>query len=166
MPGNIYRASSFSQFIFTVIVRMGLIPLVIYLYSHFNENSNVIMAAIAICVLTFLFVSYEVILVDADKVTQKDISLGNWLLRSKGRQYLMSEIKHAAIPSPERSSRSEIGVAVILRLLLPEPRSNRGNNRCYPISLQFKDGRNVLVLTSVSESKRREIVEAINSSIR
>ncbi|MEO8768797.1 MAG: hypothetical protein ABI402_01885 [Ferruginibacter sp.] len=162
MPENIYKASSTSQLLFSVILQLGCIAIIVYLYSHYNENPNVIFVAIAICVLIFLFSGYEEISVDSDMVTQKKISLGTWLLRSKGMQYEMSEIKTAFIPAPVKSDASEIGIAMILFALFPKHGTHR-TSRNYPICLSLKSGHLLQIMTRLSESKRIEIVDAINS---
>src|SRR5205085_3308153 len=126
MSKRIYTAFSFSQFIWSVILRLAALFGLIYSLPHFDENPIVISIVVLFCFLAILFFGDDQIVIYSDKVVQTTNSFASFLFNSKDGIYEIENIKSAYLQPV--GSIPEIGTAILLFSFLLN-KNNSKNSR-------------------------------------
>lgn len=80
-PKNLYKATSFFSFVFSVLLKMALIALMVFCVYMYNENPAVFIFIGIIALATFMLSGEEEIIIYEDKVEQKTNSIISILLK-------------------------------------------------------------------------------------
>lgn len=166
-PKLIYHASSFSEFIWSLLLRLACVFAIAYLLMHFEENRVVISVLIGVCLLFIFILGDDQIFVYSDRVVHSTNSLASILFKTKGKSYEIREIEKAYLkPKPEEKMPNalEIGVIVLLVAILPKRRKSHSTTN--PIFFDTKAGKRWQINTDLSEYEMKKVVETVNHLVR
>lgn len=164
MTKNIYKASSDYEFFKSVFFKFLCLGAIGYLYFQYDENPKLIIILSLFCFVFFLLIGNDEILINSEKIIQRDTSIASILLKNRDVSYSLSEIKSATIPNKPDSDFSELSFAGLLVAFLPRP-GLRHRDSSHPIILELKNGQIITIFTSLGETKRKKIVEVVNSLV-
>ena len=163
MTKRLYTGFSFSQFIWTLLLRLAAAFGLIYSLLYYAENPVVISIVAILCLFFIIIIGDDQIVIYKNKVTQSTNSLLSLIFKNRGKSYIISEIKSAYLPTLPTISPGDIVGAVALGLILPK--NDLGYNKTFPIFFDLKNGETVKFDTDLGTNKREKIVSIINTLV-
>lgn len=160
----IYRAFSFFEFIWTLLLRLACVVALVYSLAHYDENPVVISIFACFCLFLIFILGDDQVSVYSDQVVHSTNSLASLLFGAKGRVYKIDELKKAYLkPEEKLPNVFETGVIVLLVALLP--RRTRANPT-HPIFFDTKTGETLQLDTHLSHGQMQKVVESVNALIQ
>jgi hypothetical protein len=164
MSKKLYTAFSFFDFIWFLVLRLVCVIGVVYFTTIYNENPPVILFILIICCILIFILGDDKITIYEDRIEQSDNSFSSLFFKSKVQTYLIEDIKFAYTPQKPTSSKTEIGVAMLIKTLLPKQRSQLNNSSSFYLDLI--NGGTKEIETSLGESEIKNLVKDINSLVK
>lgn len=160
----IYRAFSFFEFVWSLLLRLACVGALVYALAHFDENPVVISIFAGFCLLFIFILGDDQVSVYSDRVVHSTNSLASLLFGGKGRVYKIDELKKAYLkPEDKLPNAFETGVIVLLVALLPK---RTRANPTHPIFFDTKSGGTLQLDTHLSHRQMQKIVESVNSLLQ
>jgi hypothetical protein len=160
--GNIiYKGTSDSEFLQSILLRAGFLIALAYLAFIYEQNPPIITVLMLICFLSFIYIGNDEIIIYADRVVQTDTSIVGLFLKSGKVIYELADIKSASLPQkPKPPGIFDVGLVILLLSILPKQRYHTTKAHFY---LYLKHGKTISIYTSLGENKNKKIIEIINS---
>ena len=166
MPGKnaepVFIASSYLQFLYSVVMRLLIVAGIIYCGFHFEENPNVLGTLAVILFIFLTLIGHEQIFIYEDKIIERSDSLVGWLFKWKHREISMSEIIKATLVPEQPVSTTEKRYLLILSVLF---KVRQRRPAFHPVLFEMKNGETWFLHTDTGLSQRTKIVQTVNEIV-
>ncbi len=155
-------ASSYDQFLSSVVYRLMCVAGIIYCGFHYEENPNVLGTLSVIIFIFFMLVGHEQIWVYDDKIIEKSDSIIGLIFKWKYREIIISDINKASLIPEEKTPTSEKVYLFILSVIF---RTKPPRQTVHPVLFEMKNGETWFLKTDTGLSQRTKIVDTVNSLV-